>query len=301
MKNDGLYSIYIENGVKYYGMEFGSDISLGGTCIDISNISYCDGVYTVTFTYAHLPDVPDYDINDCTIYQNTVNFKYDENNEYSKFLIVSKDEPTIVKQAEEKEEGAVKDEVVSVPEVNEKDETSNKDNSTSDISTSNVNNYASTMSWTDYWAPGLKFKYPTIFNLEEIGGYNRGNMQGEVTTKITGVATGIDPETKEIINSNLTIKIYEPLKTDEDVSKYIYADNGTEYSHYTTNSGLVWYEKDYINDKGEAVPYSYTHIEEFADGNHAIYKIEFESDIMENYKVINIINWLLGSTQVTSY
>ena len=316
MKKEGLYSTYTENGVKYYGMKFASDISLGGTCIDISNISYCDGIYTTTFTYVHLPDVPDYDINDCTIYQNTVNFKYDENNEYSKFLIVSKNEATIIKQAEVKEEGAIEDEVVLVPEVSEEktnNETPNKDNSASNSQTSNsensntstnmsnVNNYASTMSWTDYWAPGLRIKYPTIFNLEEIGGYNRGNMQGEVTTKITGVATGINPDTKEIINSNLTIKIYEPIITNEDVSKYIYADNGTEYSHYTTNSGLVWYEKDYINDKGEAVPYSYTYIEEFADGNHAIYKIEFESDIMENYKVINIINWLLGSTQVTSY
>lgn len=123
----------------------------------------------------------------------------------------------------------------------------------------------------------------------------------EVTTKITGVATGINPDTKEIINSNLTIKIYEPEIIQEDISKYMYEDNGAEYSHYTTSSGLVWYEKDNINDEGYAVPYLYTHIEELTEGYHAVYKIEFESDIMENYKVINIINWLLGSTQITSY
>lgn len=317
-KNNGIYITYIENGVKYYGMEEPSDIYIGGNCINISDISYCAGVYTTTFTYSYLPDVPDgdYDVNDLAIYQNTVNFKYDENNKYSKFLIISRENATLVKAENVKEEGTVKDENVSIPENNEEStnaEKSNKDNSTTNnktdnvknnntsSNTSNVNNYASTMSWTDYWAPGIKFKYPTIFNLEEIGGSNRGSMPGEVTTKITGVATGINPDTKEILNSNLTIKIYEPFEINEDIDKYL-SDNGLDHNCYTkTNSGLIWYEKTYINDKGEAVPYLYTNIEEINNGRYAVYKIEFESDLMENYKVINIINWLLGSTKTTSY
>ena len=313
-KNNGVYTTYIENGVKYYGMEYPSDIYIGGSCINISDISYCAGVYTTTFTYSYLPDVPDgdYDVNDLAIYQNTVNFKYDKNNKYSKFLIISREKATLVKAENVKEEGSVKDENVSIPENNEEstgEENSNKDNSTTNNktnnaksnNTSNVNNYASTMSWTDYWAPGIKFKYPTIFNLEEIGGSNRGSMPGEVTTKITGIATGINPDTKEILNSNLTIKIYEPFEINVDIDKYL-VNNGLNRNYCTkTNLGLIWYEKNQINDKGEAVPYLYTNIKEINNGRYAVYKIEFESDLMENYKVINIINWLLGSTKTTSY
>ena len=161
-KNDGVYTTYTENGVKYYGMEYASDIYIGGSCINISDISYCAGVYTATFTYSYLPDVPEgeYDVNDLAIYQNTVNFKYDENNKYSKFLIVSKENATLVKAENVQEKGSVKDEFVSILENNEesiKAENSNKSTSAADNkknnaennNNSNVNNYASTTSWTD--------------------------------------------------------------------------------------------------------------------------------------------------------
>ena len=311
-KNNGVYTTYTENGVKYYGMEYASDIYIGGSCINISDISYCAGVYTTTFTYSYLPDVPDgeYDINDLAIYQNTVNFKYDENNQYSKFLIISKENASLIKAENVKEEGSVKEENVSIPQNNEEsinaEKSNNKTSNIENDDASNVNNYASTMSWKEYWAPGLKIKYPEDFKIEELGGLKRGDMQGEVTTKITGIAKGIDPETKKIISSNLTINIYEPIISAEknEADKHIYMDNTVaEFPKFTSNSGLTWYED--INDNGENI---YTHVNYSSNGKYDIYQIGFEvenfknkDDFMSNYKVINIIDWILNSMEITNY
>ena len=55
--------------------------------------------------------------------------------------------------------------------------------------------------------------------------------------------------------------------------------------------------------EGKELPHveAYTHIEPLSNGNNAIYKIEFHTNKRDNYKVTNIINWMLGSTQITSY
>jgi len=150
-----------------------------------------------------------------------------------------------------------------------------------------VDNYASSMSWAEYWSPGIKFQYPTIFKLKEVGGYYRGNSQGKVATIITGVAKGINPDTKEIINTNLQIDIYEPIykpEFDEETLK--------NKTCLTNSKGMTWYSIDYYYGKDEYVHYS--------DGWE--YRICFSWDNQEiNYKVINIINRVLGSTKITSY
>ena len=153
--------------------------------------------------------------------------------------------------------------------------------------TSKVDNYASSMTWKEYWSPGIKFQYPTIFELNEVGGNNRGNNQGEIATTITGKAIGINPDTKEIINTNLKIDIYEPIhKPEFDVESLKYN------SSLTNSKGMTWYTINYDELKDEYVYYS--------DGWE--HRICFSWDAQEvNYKVINIINWLLGSTRTTSY
>jgi len=151
----------------------------------------------------------------------------------------------------------------------------------------NVDNYASSMSWVEYWSPGIKIQYPTTFELKEIGGHYRGNRQGEISTTITGMATGINPDTKEIINTNLQIDIYEPIykpEFDEESLK--------DKCSLTNSKGMIWYSIDYYNGKDEYVYYS--------DGWE--HRICFTWDNQEvNYKVTNIINWVLGSTKITSY
>lgn len=379
------YSRYKENGVEYFVYEYGEGKINPVECIDVSNISYCGGLYTATYTYCDLDgqSIFDVDINDYDIYQNTVIFKInEEQNNTSKFRVVSLEESIIIKSKEEKEEGVIEDEPVvpddKTPEEKPShDETSNnstfveyyfegkwKNTTTGEViiinndmtfdyendntkkkgtftvnefSTGNhhivldfgdgnileleltqadksylisknmdiqyeyvsnededgslkgIDNYASTMSWEEYWAPGIKIKVPTIFNLNEVGGYSRGSNQGEISTVINGVAIGIDPDTKEIIESNLRIDIYEPIYRED------FDENSMEGISSLTNSrGMTWYLYKTTNGENTVEEYVYY-------GGNWEYKITFSWDKPLNYKVRNIINWMLGSTKETSY
>lgn len=390
------YSRYNENGVEYFVYEYGEGKIEPVECIDVSNISYCGGLYTATFTYCDLDgqSIFDVDINDYDIYQNTIMFKLNkQNNNISKFRVISCEKPIIIKSKEEKEEGSIEEEIVVPDEplqdnkvlvkeyfegtwkervngeiliikddmtfwtkasdneingtfevkkdssngelhiildfkndeiydfklqqgtksylvsndvaneyelvVEEQEENENENVNVNDNDQGNkqenddtiekVDNYASTMSWSEYWAPGIKFKYPTIFDLKEVGGYYRGNNQGEISTTITGVAKGINPDTKEIIESNLTIDIYEPIYRESiDISA---VDKGTSL---TNKRGMKWYsntKRDGNNTIEEHIYYS----------NNWEHKITFTYDTTFNYKVLNIVNWLIGSTQTNSY
>jgi hypothetical protein len=157
------------------------------------------------------------------------------------------------------------------------------------------------MSWTEYWAPGIKFSYPTQFDFLKSDNNSNGSGSGQISTVISGDAVGIDPNTKEIITSFLKIEIYEPEFLNNDGSSYMYSPEGGRYSCTTTNSGLSWYEikEDDVNDGLTA--YNYYHVETFDDGSSRLYRIRFLSDNFKNYKVTNIMNWLIGSTKLTSY
>jgi hypothetical protein len=324
------FELVKKNGVEYYKVIYGGDGVVFSECIDVSNISYCAGIYTATYTYCRLGEesIFDVDINDYDILQNTVSFTLNTDGKYSKFKLQSVGTPEVIKSKDEKEGGTLNNNTTT-SNVTSTDTTSNTSTTNTNTTTTNtttntvtntatstdtntttqtgnstsstatdkkVDNYASTMSWTEYWAPGLKFSYPTIFELSEIGGYYRGNRQGEVSTEITGVAVGIDPDTKEIINSNLTITIYEPLITFDDVDYLKNYNTGYGRPCTTTSSGLVWYE-DYSDESA----IKYTLIEELTDGASAVYNIVFSTDNFKNYKVTNIMNWLIGSTKLTSY
>ena len=390
LNKNSLYTSFDYKGTKYFGQKDGNDILFVGNCINVSNISFCGGVYTVTYSYGFFDDgIDGFDIDGVTIYQNTVRFRYDESNKYSKFVIVSREKPTIiedginntdqntseensnkndikmtrrpsgfagsstfevvlynngdvyvvsydsaidiggheinrkkvarnVEKLKKKEAGNIVlcgdkvelidssyawvskeneeiniDNFVSAPKPQE-----NSSNNNENINPSSVNNYASTMAWTDYWAPGLKFKYPTIFKLEEKGGYYRGNSMGDLSTTISGVAIGKDPDTQEIIKSDLTINIYEPITISEDEANNI--KNG-HYGGFTTSDGLHWYLLN--SDNNEIEKYVTIFDSLAADGttDYWITKIEFETSNRNNYKVTNIINWMLGSTRITSY
>lgn len=73
----------------------------GNTCLDISNIEYCAGIYTATFTYAKIPsDTFNLDMNKIDIYQNTITFKLNSaTNE--KFETIELNTPVIISKAEE--------------------------------------------------------------------------------------------------------------------------------------------------------------------------------------------------------
>lgn len=302
--------ISTKNGNKYYTYATPSDMLYGGECINISNISYCNGLYTIKYTYYYRGPEPDADVNmdSYDIYEQEIGVTLNEDTKYSKFKIALCREPIIVKKAVGNSNNNTEitnhdstntTNTANTNNININNNNSNNNNNQTNT-TEKIDNYATSMSWTEYWAPGIKFKYPTKFTIEEEGGYNRGDRQGEVSTRISGDAIGINPDTKEIISSNLIIYIYEPKITNEDISKYKYGSNGLERAKFTTNSGIVWYEE---SKEGKELPHveAYTHIEPLSNGNNAIYKIEFHTNKRDNYKVTNIINWMLGSTQITSY
>ena len=302
-----LYKIVTRNGIEYLEAQYGRGGFSGNTCLNISDLSYFDGMYTVTFTYANFGEESNVDINKFDIYENTLQFKYDSSNEYSKFKIVKFEEARLVQEAEkveeedniQKDEESIPIEDIDISNNDEKEENSSDDNNIIPV---DVNNYASTMKWQQYWAPGIKFQYPVEFALEEIGDYYRGSRQGEISTKITGLATGINKETNEIINSNLIISVYEPKAVSKDfnINQYIYGTNGLMYGSFTTKDGLKWINQPIIIEGNGYETEQYIHIEEISD-MYWIYKIEFSTDVRANYKVTNIINWFLGNTKLTSY
>lgn len=305
----------------YYVYNEATDENFKAECINISNISYCNGLYSITYTYYHRGSEPDEDVNmdNYDIYEQNIVISLNENSKYSKFKVISKEEPTIIKKAETSQEVADKNQndtsngnsnntnsnninANNISTGNTNSATTNTGNTTNNTNTSNekIDNYATSMSWTEYWAPGIKFQYPTEFTLIEEGGYYRGNRQGELSTRISGTAVGVNPDTKERIDSNLEIYVYEPLITKEDVNQYIYGSNGLQKASLKNNRGLVWYY-----DSGEVKDLPHvercTHIEPLSDGYNAIFHIEFHTDIRDNYKITNIMNWVLGSTKITSY
>lgn len=308
LKNERYFKVVTKNGKKYYKYVYVGEKQFKAECINISNISYCNGLYTVNYSYYYRGPEGDEDINMdyYDVYEQEVCISLNENSEYSKFKVVSMEEPTIIKKASETNtnntEVATTNNNLSNNEQttsNSSSNASNNNTNTNSSSNEKVDNYASTMSWKEYWAPGIKFQYPTIFKLEEVGGYYRGTSQGQVSTKITGIAKGINPDTKERIDSDLEIRIYEPMATDEVESEYMYDVDGTTKATLTSN-GLKWYESK-MGGNGEPYTETYTHLETFADGKCWIYTIEFETKGEFNFKARNIATWLIGTVKLTSY
>ena len=178
----------------------------------------------------------------------------------------------------------------------------NNTNAKYDIS--KVDNYASSLNWNDYWSPGLRLSYPSIFELKEEGGSMRGSSQGTIATVIEGLAVGINKETKTIIESNMKIEIYEPAivnySDEAQINEYIYSVSGKR----VTGAGLTNHQDDFwalaISDTIPEVE-EYFHTEPLSDGGSVIYRIRMTCDNWDNFKVINIINRFLGSLTPTSY
>jgi len=287
---DKTGDIYFENGEYKYTPRDGFCPAL---VLDIPEITYKDGVYTATIIYC-FPGEDWSNIEQLEQYQTTMEFTLNTNYTYTKYCLINADE--MVKQVYKAASISVSN---VVPNNTEEEDfigtTESEEND--DDNLQNVNNYASTMDWTNYSAPGIRFIYPTIFSVEEIGGANRGNRPGEISTKITGIAIGKDPDTGKIIKSNLTITIYEPLylAKNVDIRQYTTSSNGYEKAGFKTYEGLMWYEDYYKDDDGSKE--TYTCLRELTNC-YEVYKIEFQTGKDWSFKVRNIINWLLGSTKL---
>ena len=314
-KNGKYIMLTTKNGSSYYKYTYGNDISFDGECINVSNISYCNGLYTATYTYFFPPKDPEAD-SSYEVFEQEITFSLNDNSEYSKFKVETLGEVSIIKQENTSTANIVEenDPIVPRPDIPKEEQVDNSttseenatlpkpnQNQNTNNSDQKVDNYASSMSWTEYWAPGIKFQYPTDFTLEEVGGYYRGSSPGDLSTKLTGKAIGVDPDTKETLYSNLAIYIYEPRNETGDINKYKNGSNGLPFGGFTTKSGLNWYVTTSTNQGTWPYVEKYTYVSPSSDGSFWVHVIEFRTDNRNNLKVTNIINWLLGSTKITSY
>ena len=284
-------TVATNNGVEYYKFTIGKDAFTKGECLNITDISFMNGEYTVKFTYWYPPDMPDYEaqIKHSNIYEATAKFKLNDNSKYCKFKLIDLYDVEIVS----------KKDTVDEPETTEPVETPNVPTPSSNPqvpdNNEKVDNYATSMKWTEYWAPGLKFQYPTSFDFKDV---STGNNPGEVSTTAEGLARGIDPDTKQIIDSNLKITTYEPRVVSIEEGEANIARNVTGF---TNSRGMFWGEEYTGNHNIEI----YKNYDKLTSGGELVgyveLKIVFETNNRSNYKVTNIINWVLGSTKSTSY
>ena len=63
-----------------------------------------------------------------------------------------------------------------------------------------------------------------------------------------------------------------------------------------------WYQSKVTKDEetGETIE-SYVYIYTFNTGEKLAYRISFITDNRDNYKVTNIMNWLMGTIRLTSF
>ena len=322
-KNGKHIKIVSKNGKKYYTYNNAGDYVFGGECINISNISYCNEIYSINYSFYYRGIEPD------------------EDSTYSNFKVISMEKPTLIKKANNssndtnstnQNENNSNTQSTNNSELSNNYNTTNEDISTNtnmdtntytntnantnttsnlglnneDISSNNkIDNYASSLNWTEYWAPGIKLQYPSNWKIEEIGGYYRGTRQGELSTIISGIAEGIDKETNDTIKTSVEIQIYEPEHTDVENANDYYnkktsssIENVDSVAGYTSNKSGNWYLHSHKYNGKETQTYI-----NFDEESHTgrVIKIITNSSNKTNWKVVNITNWIFGSIKFTSW
>ena len=175
-----------------------------------------------------------------------------------------------------------------------------------------VNNYASTMSWVEYWAPGLKFKYPTDWEFSIVQ-YENPEKNLVVNAGSSGWAIGIDREINKIIESYMTIEVFDQIIVDACTPEEAYQKLATEHAlsekvgiYYTNNNGDEWHEfrdSNKLYDPIEDDTY-YVSADALWDGGkqekYLMNIVRITTNNRNNYKVTNIINYVIGSLKKTS-
>jgi len=272
-----------------------------GHCLKIEDINYENEVYTIKFVYLLATGYEEDDdkLEDLEQYETTIKLKRNENNQYSKYEIVSIEKGTKIKDK------------VSIQSENKTEVSSNTDtteNNNTPVNTNNnnisnnegkVDNYVHYFNWIKYTAPGLKIEYPTELTLEKTGKQN----QGEVSTIIAGTLIGRDVDTNQPIKTNIKIKIFNPLVVDENTMNNIRTnpDTGVEVGGYTTNSGLRWYGgRNQSDEKEYNISETYSNFNTTSNGVIEMRQIEFLTDV-NSFKVTNLMNRMMGSTELANW
>lgn len=187
-------------------------------------------------------------------------------------------------------------------------EVSNKPN----YDPSKVDNYASTMDWTEYWAPGIKFQYPTEWDFSDNPRDTENGLM--VNAEAKGWAIGKNPDTKEIIESYTIIEVYDQVIAYGDTIEEAYKQFALSYEleekygiYYTNNNGDEWHEfrvsgKNYDGIAGETY---YVHLSGVSNGGnpsreYVVDIVRIATNNLNNFKVTNITNRVIGNLKLTS-
>lgn len=325
--------IKYSDGYYYYGdttAEIATKDPVKVICLSTSNLKYSKGIYSVNCVYVHTRNA-DYEnnkIEELPKFETSIEFKINKEYEYSKFCMLNSNDITStpyenIKESEEnRTPESPKDEsntvatntVTTVPENNNENKIPEENISpvlpndgvnNDSINPENIDNYASTMVWNDFFTPGLRGKIPAGWNIREfITTYSGEKDEGKLAKSVSGVAIGINKETNEIVKSNLIINFYMPEFIDKlntmDYTRVVASRYNMEASEagFTSHEGMDWNMVVEPNNNRQF----YCHLEPLYGGKEGIgYVVEIICDNYENYKVINIINWMFGNLKGASF
>lgn len=332
--------IYYDKATNSYMFEPGDGIG-PGLCLDISDITFLNGIYTVEFTYCYTRNDEDSDIQNNDLYTTTMKFKLNKDYTYTKYCIVDLDDfvynysevnkynnNTVINNnsvannitnsivTEDIKENTISNTIKNNASTNTISNITKNENTIGNnyqnIDITKVDNYASTMAWSTFYVPGLKTRIPSEWNQTVLDDIYSGNEKpGDISAIVEGLARGINRDTNEIIDSNMTIKFHMPeftsCTTVEEYGKIIENRYGaicseTGYSQ-SASSGISWLEvrKNY-DESSEGGHLYFCHVETVDNGTSGIgYVVEIIVDNEANYKVTNILNWIFGDIETTSF
>ena len=300
-------------------------------CLQISDIKFLDGIYTVNCVYSYVTpkDYENNRIENLDKFETTIEFTLNENYEYVKYCLVDANgfEGKLYEENTDIDENLKSDTEIDYTDNNKSENTSNNTvtdmtnnttNNNDENETSNttdiietvkpnyekIDNYASTMQWGVLYTPGLRTRIPAIWNVEVIDDMYSGTQDdGKVATVVTGLARGINKETNEIIDSNMTIRYYMPEFVNytnlEDFANSVaqrFGANNTGCGYGDAGGKTTWR----ILSKGNSE--YYCHFEAIDNETQGIgYIVEIETDNFNNYKVTNILNWIFADIKTISF
>ena len=316
--------------VSYQGNEYftSNQINLDtNTCLEIVNLSYAAGIYKVEYTYTNISGVDTFEtkIDESNINKAALFFKTNDNNEYSRYTITqfNSSNPEITEIEPVNQEVNVNEENNSNNQTSNNSDTTTNNNPTPANNTSNtsnkpidiskVDNYASSLNWREYNAPGLRIQYPTLMRVKTIETMYKGSDVTAADAKsaeFDGELIGKDVDTQKVIKSNTKITVYMPEYVGETTEIDYYAHAKELVLHepvdfsvipggpagLTSKNGDNWSVSSTTKDGKYYELYTCYK----ADVGYG-YKILFETDNIENYKVRNVINWFLGNLKFTSF
>lgn len=304
-----IFNKYVYNGSDYFRFNVGGDEVLGNTCINISNISYSGGIYKATFTYTDsIGEDGGFGLNpeDMNIYEGTVYFKLNENNEFVKYQIV-KFEDMITIDYNFEDDNIDYSEPENTDEKPTEEENIDIQNSTpTELPVSGgIDNYVTSMQWKEYWAPGLKLQVPEDFSITEYSTYSEVVTDPfEKSVIFEGDLTGVEPETRETITSHMKITVYKPQYEAHNTQEEFVLKAAEQLLDYnpdmigagqTDSKGEFWNSVSVARD-GKRYQLFMIYFPEVNSG----LKVLFEYDDMTNYKVVNTINWIVSTMRTTS-